>query len=353
MIREIGSIFPLSETYRSQEKAPAGEPGEILYSLCREALYDLAVHCACSGKKVLIPAYTCQTVITPFQEAGGICHFYGIRRDLRINTEHLEELVQRVEPALVVVHPYFGMCLDAREVATLERISLLGVRIVMDCTQCIFSARELPFVDFFVGSYRKWYPIPDGAFLYPARPGDQPGEPCGENDAFVSAQADAMYLRGRYFENGDSRIKAISIRLSKLADNISERRIVPHRMSTFSTRLRQAQDNEMVQRQRWANYTFLYENLRQERGYRFVLEQFSEVTSAPLYFVIYVNDRVSLQKRLVEHRIYAPVLWPVEDDKVLIDEDVRYIYDHLLAIPCDQRYDASDMRRVVDAIDNL
>ena len=106
MIREIGSIFPLSETYRSQEKAPAGEPGEILYSLCREALYDLAVHCACSGKKVLIPAYTCQTVITPFQEAGGICHFYGIRRDLRINTEHLEELVQRVEPALVVVHPY-------------------------------------------------------------------------------------------------------------------------------------------------------------------------------------------------------------------------------------------------------
>ena len=45
--------------------------------------------------------------------------------------------------------------------------------------------------------------------------------------------------------------------------------------------------------------------------------------------------------------------WPVEDERVLIDEDVKYIYDHLLAIPCDQRYDEKDMQRAIDIINNF
>ena len=83
-----------------------------------------------------------------------------------------------------------------------------------------------------------------------------------------------------------------------------------------------------------------------------VCKNIEEVTTAPLYFTIYVQDRPALQRVLAQEAIYAPVIWPVEDERVLIDNDVKYIYDHLLAIPCDQRYDTEDMQRIVTIINN-
>lgn len=77
-----------------------------------------------------------------------------------------------------------------------------------------------------------------------------------------------------------------------------------------------------------------------------------DVTTAPLYFTIYVQDRPALQRLLAQDSIYAPVIWPIEDEKVLIDEEIKYIYDHILAVPCDQRYDGDDMRRAVEIINN-
>ena len=71
------------------------------------------------------------------------------------------------------------------------------------------------------------------------------------------------------------------------------------------------------------------------------------------YFVIYVNNRAVLQRQLAQDAIYAPVIWPVEDERVLVDDEVRSIYEHLLAIPCDQRYDETDMQRVVEIINNF
>ena len=76
------------------------------------------------------------------------------------------------------------------------------------------------------------------------------------------------------------------------------------------------------------------------------------MTTAPLYFTLYVEERSVLQRLLAQESIYAPVIWPVENEAVLINEEVRYIYDHILAIPCDQRYDESDMLRAVEIINN-
>lgn len=354
MIKEIGSIFPLDGVYSPEQELSAekGNQDVIFYSLCREALYEIAVLCGTANKKVLIPAYTCQTVISPFIEAGWSCAFYGIQRTLRIDVPSLEGLVDRTDPALVVVHPYFGMDLNKEETAALRRIREKGVMIAVDLTQCIFSRRYLDFVDFYVGSYRKWFPIPDGAFLKVCHGSSRLETPLTENAEFVTWQSDAMYLRARYFESGDQYIKAISIRLNKMADRVAEDDIRPHRMSGFSLRLKQLQDDRDIQKRRIDNYALLYDALKPGSGFEFVCGDMAGVTTAPLYFPIYVDDRKALQRVLAEAAVYAPVLWPVEDDAVLINDDVRYIYDHLLAIPCDQRYDEEDIRRIVEIINH-
>ena len=65
---------------------------------------------------------------------------------------------------------------------------------------------------------------------------------------------------------------------------------------------------------------------------------------------MYVDDRPALQKKLALQHIYAPVLWPVSTKEILINSSIEYMFDHLLAIPCDQRYDEVDMEKIIKVI---
>ena len=354
MKKEIGSIFPLSDVVLSKAESEMTKykGDRLYYSLCREALYEIAKAVGGTDNTVLIPAYTCQTVITPFEEAGWHCEYYSIRRDLRINTLSLVEANEKFHPSLVVVHPYFGMDLSKEEIDTLLSIKEIGVKIVLDLTQCIFTNKEYEFASFIVASYRKWMPIPDGGYLINKTDSLLIEQPEQENNVFTEKEKAAMYLRGQYFGNGEQRTKDISIRLSKDADVIAENNISPHRMSQVAYNLLQDEDVEDNKHKRFANYAYLSNRIVDSNKITKVCENIEKVTAAPLYFTVFVQNRKELQKVLAKDAIYAPVIWPVEDERVLIDEDVKYIYDHLLAIPCDQRYDENDMQRVVEITNN-
>lgn len=354
MKKEVGSIFPLSDEVISQaESEQLQYTGKrIHYSLCREALCDIAHALDKTNKKVLIPAYTCQTVITPFEEAGWQCEYYSIKKDLRIDLQSLEYAVAKHSPSLLVVHPFFGMDLNDEEIAALNEIKEKGIYIVVDLTQCFFSTKQYKFASFIVASYRKWMPIPDGGYLLNQTDSVKITQPENENEAFTDREIAAMYLRGQYFGNGEQRTKAISIRLSKSADHIADRNITPHNMSQVAYNLMVKENLDNNQNSRFANYSYLFNNIKETEKVTKVCHNMTDVTTAPLYFTIYVHDRPSLQRLLAQDSIYAPVIWPVEDERVLIDDEIKYIYDHVLAIPCDQRYDADDMRRAVEIINN-
>lgn len=352
-MKDIGSIFPLSNKQIAEaenEFFSASKDQKVYYALCREALYDIAISLEQTNKIVLLPSYTCQTVIAPFEEAGWECHFYSIDKDLYINIDSLLNEVNAISPALLLVHPYYGMDLSEKEIEAIKLVGSKNIKIVLDITQCIFTSQKLPFVDYCVGSYRKWFPVPDGAFLTSRYDISCFNREKAEHDAFVEKQTDAMYLRNLYFESGEQRIKDISIRLSKSADHIAECSITPHCMSRVSSVLLSKEDKENNIKRRIENFTYLFKNLVGNEKYEPVCNDIKRLTSAPLYFTIYVKNRRNLQVLLAANKVYAPVIWPVEDSKVLIDENVKYIYDHLLAIPCDQRYSLEDMERVINVI---
>lgn len=354
MKKEIGSIFPLSdEVIRQAESEQQQYTGNrIHYSLCREALCDIAHALENTEKRVLIPAYTCQTVITPFEEAGWQCEYYSIKRNLRIDLKGLENAITKHKPSLLVVHPFFGMDLNEEEVAAMNGIKEKGVEIVLDLTQCLFSSKQYSFASFIVASYRKWMSIPDGGYLINNTDSVKILQPETENEEFTDREIAAMYLRGQYFSNEEQRTKAISIRLSKVADHIADSNITPHKISQVAYNLMVKVDLEKNQKSRFANYTYLFNNIKESDKVLKVCHNMAAVTTAPLYFTIFVQDRPSLQRVLVQDSIYAPLIWPVEDERVLIDDEIKYIYEHILAIPCDQRYDEDDMRRAVEIINN-
>lgn len=353
MKKEIGSIFPLSNGNLCEAEAEEMHlPNDkVYYSLCREALFDIAVSLSSSNRIVLIPAYTCQTVITPFEEAGWDCVFFPIKRNLRIDIPAFLEAVTRYNPSVIVIHPYFGMELNAEEESALK-VASQDATVVLDLTQCLFSGKRYPFVAFTVGSYRKWFPIPDGGFLESNHGLFPISQPKAENTEFTEREVAAMYLRGQYFGNADQRTKTISIRLSKAADHLAESNITPHRISSVAYNLLQKERFDNVLHDRIRNFTFLFQHIQDCNKVKKVCQNLADVTTAPLYFAIYVNGRSQLQRLLAENAIYSPVIWTVRDERVLINEEVKYIFSHVLAIPCDQRYNEDDMQRVVEITNN-
>ena len=353
---DIGSIFPL---YDADYKATSAEStmeaslkGKMLFSLCREALFSLARHLDTSNKTVLVPAYTCDTVITPFKELGWKCVYYPVDLQLRIDIQATMMLFDHSHAALIVVHPYYGKDLNEKEIAFLETIHEKGCKVAVDLTQCIFSSQRLQCADYYLGSFRKWLAIPDGGYLEFINDDLLFDENLEENTEYVSLQRDAMYLRGVYFQTGNEEIKSISRRINKMADRMVDAVIRPHKMSSLSYELLNKENVKDNQKARFANYRFLVDHIDPVVGRKVFCDNMSEVTSAPLYFMVYVENRSELQCKLAEQHIYAPVLWPVVYEEVLVNDTVKYIYDHILAIPIDQRYDENDMKKVVEFLKN-
>ena len=348
-MKDIGSIFPLSdkETEAPVQESPFYDGKVYRFSLCREALFVIAQKEKAAGCKVLIPSYTCGTVINPFLELGWDCTYYPINKDLTINVEKTKQIIESANYTLLVVHPYYGMDLTIQEIALIAYAKQRGCKIVIDLTQCIFSRQHIEAADYYVGSYRKWYQVPDGGFLWSKDSIDI--ETPVPNNYFVSLQTDSMFLRGEYFRNYDEHIKQISIRLNKLAVGSVVCNIKPHKMADISGRLMDEIDMDQVQNQRIRNFTYLVQNIKSP-NIELLCDDMSRVKSAPLYFIIYTKNRAEVQNRLCSEHIYAPIIWPIYYNEVLVDETTKDIYAEVLAIPIDQRYDEKDMCRIVNIL---
>lgn len=349
METEIGSIFPIYDTVEAcdGQRIPT-EQNQVYLSLAREAFLYLAKTIVGGNHRIMLPAYTCKTVIDPFRQEKWDCHFYDINRHLSIETDAFQALFDQIKPEIVLFHPYYGCGISLAEAAVLQKAKMNGATIIADLTQAIFSPRDYPFVDYYVGSLRKWFPIPDGAFLSSDKHTlllDAHALP--ENEIFVRFQKDAMYLRGAYFQSHVPELKQISIRLNKYAVHLaSAEPIALHRISSFSDQNLLADASEESQHIRMQNYAYLLSSVRNCCSCIPVNDNISKLRSAPLYFPIYCPDRATVQKELASHGVYAPILWPVADPCVLISSNVRYIYDHILLIPIDQRYGIHDMERI-------
>ena len=362
MPKDIGSIFPIYGQPACAEYAIDSLSSLLLrdndsirfFSLCREALYLIATQFK-NNRKVLLPSYTCQTVIDPFEQLGYEISFFRIDEDLRIDTESLIALFETKKPQLIVVHPYYGMDLNNVEQSALEELSRAGASVVVDLTQCLFSQMRLDSVSYYVGSIRKWFGIPDGGFLIDKGKASALNEPERENVAFVAYQLESMRLRGQYFLTGDEEIKLQSRRVQSLANDVTTNPIVPHRMSEYTYRTLQIENIEQSKLQRFNNYSFLFNTLKDNpiRGVRPILTKMMDLTTSPLYFPIYAEDRKKVQSDLADAHIYAPVLWPIEDERILGVKSAARLYRDLLALPCDQRYDTCDMERIIHVLSRM
>ncbi|MFN8522559.1 MAG: DegT/DnrJ/EryC1/StrS family aminotransferase [Chloroflexota bacterium] len=124
------------------------------------------------GARVLLPAYLCESVVTPVLALGATPVFHPVNRGLMPCLDALEDALADGAAAVVLIH-YFGLPGPIEDVIRLA--SERGTAVVEDCAHALFGqwrGQALgSFGDAAVYSPWKSLPMPDGGILRLNRPG--------------------------------------------------------------------------------------------------------------------------------------------------------------------------------------
>lgn len=367
MIREIGSIYELDRSMLGFDSEledniiTAGYKANGYPCVCTVASGREAILLAIKdiekrlGKKngitCLIPEYTCDTVIMPFEYHEYNIDYYSVTDDMQ---PEYEDVAGKLEcmPDVVFVHAYYGK-------DTLENIRPLlleykknGGIIIEDMTQCAFMEPDYS-ADYYVMSLRKWLHAPDGGLLITDSPVDI--KIMTERSDFVKSKWIALTQKSDYLSEVNSgnyeymqSYKQEFLALNRAAESMLDDDLNIYKMSQKSLYIANSTDWDSMRKRRECNAWYLDRNLAACRSIRCPLTYNGD--EAPLYYPVYSDKRDELQKRLQQEQIYAPVLWLVPPQMGCVSKKASYIYEHMLALPCDDRYSEDDMERICNVL---
>ena len=301
-------------------------------------------------KVAVLPPFTCHTVIEPFLSKGYEVHTYHVGQDLMSTVEDILSIINAVHPGVFLFHRFFGKD-TIKEVDTIiPELRKRGIIIMEDCTQCLYSSFQKSDADYFVGSIRKWCGVPDGGFAV-CKEGSFTNKPIQMDVALQNAKKQASILKYEYLFEGKGD-KSYFLNQYREAEDILDNQTSYYTISDLSASIQNKLDVQHLIQRRRNNYHVIESNLSECHNVKLVFETIDE-GEVPLYCPILCKERLKVQKALVENRIYAPVVWPKADCCPSVNQDTEYVYEHILCIPIDQRYDVDDMERVVEVIKSI
>ncbi len=298
------------------------------------------------SKNVLLPSYTCDTVIKPFLEQKFNVHYYDLNLDLTINMNTLWQKTIEINPDIVLFHGYFGFQTLINLEDYIKYAQEHDIKIIEDITHTLFSNIQRINSDFIVGSLRKWFAIPDGGVLLSH---DKITTTKLEEDIeTLDLMIRAFNIKKLYMNYRISDLKDLYLRLYRKAnENLNSN--VLYKMSDISQNIFRNCNIEDIKIKRKINFRFLCEQLRDINGIEIIFDKCNECNT-PLYFPIYIiesEERKKLQAYLAKNNIYCPIIWPKPKEFYEDNYVANYIYDHIICIPCDQRYNIDDMNKII------
>jgi len=357
VLKEIGSNFWLNKNIKLENKEVKFDFLGIksidisFISTGRGAISYVLQHIKIPQEKkiALIPSFTCYSVIEPFLKAGYKVHYYNINKNLSIEKKSFIETIGRIKPSVVLLHGYFGFnTLNSIE-DIIQSIREEGVIVIEDITQSLYSNFKHIAADYYVCSLRKWAPLPDGGCAISTK-NPFSYKPIKQDKKLEKAKIEAFHAKYLYIEENIG-IKDDFLKQFKEAEQILSEQSSIFAMSEISKKIQANLNIDFLRNRRKRNYSILSKELIDSTILESIFPNLPEEVT-PSYFPVYVKfDRRKMQEYLAKHDIYAPVIWPKPSQcEGMIDSKVEWIYKHILAIPCDQRYDIDDMERIVQVL---
>lgn len=294
-------------------------------------------------RSVCLPAYCCDSMITPFRCLGLEVCFYEVRP----SGEGLRRFLEEDHGCdAVLLMDYFGFSqTETKDLA--EREHALGRSVILDCVQSLFSegGAEI-YADYRVMSWRKWFFSCAGAAV--KRTGEwkvRPHKPPLEE--YVRLRKEGAERKSAWL------FKGIGDKQSFLnayvgAEELLDTDFAGYEADPESLSGLRHLDSSFIRDRRRENAGFLYRELADMDRER-IRPLFGEPGEGdvPLFVPVLVKDslRDPLRRFLIGNQIYCPVHWPDAGTG-----GGKELYAGELSLLCDQRYKREDMQRQINTI---
>lgn len=273
-------------------------------------------------KRCYVPNYTCDAVYHPF-----------VLEKIDITLYHIDsylapvELPELQEGEYFYYINYYGVKSDI----VIDLINKYGNKLIIDNTHSFFK-KKIPGCWSFT-SARKYFGVPDGAFLY---------APKTVNNTFerfedYSISHNIERLKG----NQEEGFKYYTDYEKSLNSEIK-------RISVFSEKLLSLVNINKVMEQRKVNFNYLHDKLNDGNELKFALLD----DDVPFCYPFLPKSDVD-KKIFYKQNIFIPTLWKDPLDRFESNDFEVKMAQNLLPVPIDERYSAEDMNRIVDIIQSL
>lgn len=308
MAKEIGGYFQL-------EEMPGKEYYSDLYrvNLGRTALLWLLQSRGC--KKVILPYFLCESVVHTCQENQIQTEFYHLNEKLEV----IYPKKQLTNGEYLYLVNYYGQLTDSK-ILEYKRIY---ENIIVDHTHAFFQ-KPLEGIDTLY-SCRKFWGVSDGAYL------STEAQLTENNISDYSAER-MKHILGRYEQDAGTYYKDMLANAAKY-DGMEIRQ-----MSRLTQNLLKAVDYDSAKERREQNYQILRELLPSENIFNEIIPE------GPFAYPYFHTNGSELRRRLATKKIFVPTYW-----KNIIENSEKNSLEYtwaanILPLPCDQRYDAEDMK---------
>jgi dTDP-4-amino-4,6-dideoxygalactose transaminase len=288
-------------------------------------------------ENIWMPSYFCPTMIDALTQKKINLRYYRIDYNLQITSADWIKKIQVGD--IVVLIDYFGFPLDSN-IATL--VKKHGGQILEDACQALLCKHVGQHADFILFSPRKFIGVPDGGILVSCR------EAIFDDVRLEAAPAswwltmlEATINRREFDKYGGKR------RWYQLSQDVKA--TMPcgyYAMSDLSRQLLCTRfDYSDIAKKRIDNYLVLAPMLKDIALFPTLLKE-----TVPLGFPVRDCRRNVIRDKLFQEQIYPPVHWLL--DKVTPNKfhESHNLSDNIMTLPCDQRYDKSDMERIAQIV---
>ena len=277
-------------------------------------------------KKIWIPYYYCPTTINAIENCNIDVEFYHIDEDFLPRT-----IGDETDCAIMLVD-YFGV----NQIAVREMLNKIKkAKVIIDNAHAFFSAPVMHKNIYNIYSAKKFFGVPDGAYLISS-------DLTAVADYATSCSMQYVDYLVKTYELGTN----ASYQGKKNADKYIAQHYAP--MSKLALGLLQNVDYDRVKEVRLENYKYMKDAFIELNALSLGND------NIPYLFPLLLPEKGrNLKRKLIEKKIYVPTLWNVEQYAEIINDFESCMAWDTLFLPIDQRYNKNDMEYLADCVTRL
>jgi hypothetical protein len=314
-MKEIGGYIE----FEKYEGKMLHEDG-ILLNCGRSCLAYLIV--ARKIKKIAMPYFMCDSIFRVCRKHGVQIRFYHINKDLRPEDIHLDK------NEWFYLMSFYGQM----AVEEIEGIGEKYKRVIVDFTHDYFH-EPIGGLDTLY-TCRKFFGVSDGAVLYT------------DAEKIENLETDESYGRIRHLCGRFERT-ALEFYTESSANNKFFDEEPIKKMSKLTFNLLHGIDYKKACERRTQNFACLHRRLEGMNGLKL------RITKGAYAYPLLVKGGARIRKLLVKEHIYVATLWPNIIGDMPKESMEYYLAENILPLPCDHRYDLTDMEYMAEMVERM